>query len=54
MTRKEQQLFDGALLLLEDGSPPSPKNYLCMECEDFDETACTRCWQEYLFRVVNS
>ena len=46
-------LFKAALILLDDGCPPDPKQYLCMNDAD-DETACHRCWEEYLFRIRNS
>ena len=50
---KVDMLFKAALILLDDGCPPDPKQYLCMNDAD-DETACHRCWEEYLFRIRNS
>lgn len=54
MTQKNKRLFDAARLILNDGCPPDPKQYICRVSECFDETACTRCWDEYLFRIVNA
>lgn len=53
MTEKERALFDCAMLILTDKCPREPDRYLCKESEDFDETACQRCWEDYLFKVVN-
>lgn len=47
-------LFKAALILLDDGCPPDPKQYLCVMDQADDETACHRCWEEYLFRIRNS
>lgn len=54
MTDKCMCLFKAARLILHDECPPDPKQYLCLISEDYDETACERCWEEYLFRVVNT
>lgn len=54
MTDKCMCLFKAARLILEDGCPPDPKQYICRVSECFDETACTRCWDEYLLRIVNA
>ena len=48
-----ERLFDCALLILRDGCPPDPARYLCLESEDFDETACGRCWEDYLYKTIN-
>lgn len=53
MTNKEKLLFDCCKLLLEDGCPKEPKEYLCILSEDYDNTSCKRCWEEYLYRIIN-
>ncbi len=56
MTIKEQKLFRAGLDILEDFCPRSHEDYLCNGkfSEDyFDETLCKRCWERYLFKLVN-
>lgn len=56
MTIKEQKLFRAGLDLLEDYCPRNQEDYLCNGkfSEDyFDETLCKRCWEKYLFKLVN-
>jgi len=48
-----EQLLKCGLLILQDARPPNPERYICKESEDFDETACQRCWEQYLFAVAN-
>ena len=48
-----EKLLDCALLILEDGCPEDPDRYLCREQDFFDETACHRCWEKYLYDVAN-
>lgn len=49
-------IFDCALLILEDGCPPEKSMNLCRH-EDGElygtEEACKRCWRHYLFYVAN-
>lgn len=47
------KMFDCAFRLLQDQCPKEPDMYLCMETEDYDDTACERCWSTYLYKVVN-
>ena len=47
------QLLKCGLLILQDACPPDPERYICKESEFFDETACQRCWEKYLFDVAN-
>lgn len=47
------QLLKCGLLILQDACPPNPERYICKESEDFDETACQRCWEQYLFAVAS-
>ena len=49
----EDQLLKCGLLILQDACPPDPERYICKESEFFDETACQRCWEKYLFDVAN-
>ena len=54
MSAKEQKLFDGCKILLDDGCPPDQKYYRCRNCpDDTEELQCKQCWSEYLFKVVN-
>lgn len=56
MTIKEQKLFKAGLDILEDSCPRSHEDYLCWGNlpEDYwDETLCKRCWEKYLFKVMN-
>lgn len=56
MTIKEQKLFRAGLDILEDYCPKSNQDYLCGNKlpEDYwDETLCKRCWERYLFKLVN-
>ena len=48
-----RQLLQAGLLILQDACPPDPERYICKESEFFDETACQRCWEQYLFSVAN-
>lgn len=41
------------LMILRDECPPNPDRYLCKESEFYDESACERCWSQYLFDVCN-
>ena len=45
-------LFNSAINILQDGCPENPKCYYC-NGEDYDDTACERCWTEYLSAIVN-
>ena len=56
MTIKEQKLFRAGLDLLEDWCPRSQEDYLCngkMPEDYWDETLCKRCWEKYLFKIMN-
>lgn len=56
MTVKEQKLFKAGLDILEDSCPRNQEDYLCGSKlpEDYwDETLCKRCWEKYLFKVIN-
>ena len=56
MKIKEQKLFKAGLDILEDSCPRSHEDYLCWGNlpEDYwDETLCKRCWEKYLFKVMN-
>lgn len=56
MTIKEQKLFRAGLDILEDSCPRNQEDYLCGDKlpEDYwDETLCKRCWEKYLFKVIN-
>ena len=56
MTIKEQKLFRAGLDILEDSCPRSHEDYLCGDKlpEDYwDETLYKRCWERYLFKLVN-
>ena len=56
MTIKEQKLFRAGLDILEDYCPRSHEDYLFWGNlpEDYwDETLCKRCWERYLFKLVN-
>ena len=46
-------LLEAAFTLLHDGCPKSPCHHLCDECDEYDETACERCWTECLFDIAN-
>ncbi len=54
MDRTTDRLFHCCLDILNDRCPSDRKEYLCMKSEEFDETACTRCWSLFLFRVLNN
>lgn len=56
MTIKEQKLFRTGLDILEDYCPRNQEDYLYSGKlpEDYwDETLCKRCWEKYLFKLVN-
>ena len=56
MTIKEQKLFRASLDLLEDWCPRSQEDYLCngkMPEDYWDETLCKRCWEKYLYKIMN-
>ena len=46
-------LFECALLLLDDECPPERCMQLCGMEEDATEDACRRCWKQYLYYVAN-
>ena len=46
-------MLDCALSILNDGCPEDPDVYICAESDFFDETACQRCREKYLFQVAN-
>ena len=50
--KKIDMLFKAAFNILLDECPNNPKQYYCRG-EDYDETACERCWSEYLLNIVN-
>ena len=56
MTDREKvnALFRAALLCLHDNCPPDGECHMCKKAEDYDETICNRCWDDYLFMIVNS
>lgn len=47
------RLFHCCLDILEDRCPRDRIEYLCKYSEEYDETACQRCWTSYLFRIMN-
>lgn len=47
------ELLNCGLLILMDACPPNPEYYICKVSEDYEETACERCWRKYLFDVAN-
>ena len=50
----QPDVFDCALMLVDDSCPPEPCMQLCRwQEDDEDGTACSRCWRQYLFYVVN-
>lgn len=56
MTIKEQKLFRASLDLLEDWCPRNQEDYLCngkMPEDYWDETLCKRCWEKYLYKIMN-
>ena len=57
ITIKEQKLFLAALDILEDYCPREKEEYLCgggkLPEDYWDETLCKRCWEKYLFKLVN-
>lgn len=54
MSQKEYALFQCARMILCDECPPDRKHYLCMKQEEHEAGDCTRCWDDFLFKVVNS
>lgn len=53
MDSKVKELLRCGVLILEDACPPDPERYICKESDFYDETACKRCWGEYLYAVAN-
>jgi hypothetical protein len=56
MTIREQKLFRAGLDILEDWCPRNQEDYLCggkLPEDYWDETLCKRCWDKYLFKVMN-
>lgn len=53
MDSKVEELLHCGILILEDACPPNPERYICKESDFYDETACKRCWEKYLFAVAN-
>ena len=54
LDQRTQRLFACAKQILYDQCPQHPEHYLCRESETYDESACTRCWENYLYRVINN
>ena len=46
-TKKENDLWDCAFMILRDECPPEREHYLCMKGED-DSPDCAKCWGDYL------
>ncbi len=46
-------VFGCALDILHDRCPHHRAAYLCLQQDDFDDEICLRCWERYLFDVVN-
>ena len=53
MFDKVKELFDASLDVLFDYCPKDENAHLCNRSEDYDDEICTRCWSDYLFRIVN-
>lgn len=51
---KVEALFHAAILCIRDNCPPDLSCYMCRKAEDYDENICERCWDDYLFKLVNS
>lgn len=49
----KNQLFEAANTIILDGCPSNPETWFCRKTEDYDEGVCTRCWCNYLLRVLN-
>lgn len=47
------QLVTLALHILNNECPDDNKNYYCL-CEDYDETACKRCWEARIFDIIGN
>ncbi len=50
---KSKTLFECAKAILYDQCPFESDQYICRNGEVFDETACTRCWEQYLYKIIN-
>lgn len=46
-------LFRAAQDILNDGCPVDPKMHLCSMGEEQDCDECNRCWETYLFYLLN-
>ena len=53
MTDKEHKLFQAAQDILNDRCPLGKGCQLCLQSEEYDEDICNRCWDSYLYKVVN-
>lgn len=51
MTKKENELWQCAFMILRDQCPPERKHYLCMMGED-DTGDCSQCWNNYLWGIA--
>ena len=49
-TKKENDLWQCAFMILRDECPPEREHYLCMKGED-DSPDCAQCWGDYLWGV---
>ena len=48
-----QKLFDAAHKILRDECPDQQPAYFCVQSEDYDPTVCERCWDNWLYRIIN-
>lgn len=46
-------LLDAILMILQDSCPPVKRFRICEQSEDFDDSACERCWTRYAFAAAN-
>lgn len=51
MTKKESEIHQCALMILNDQCPPDREHYLCMMGED-ESLDCIRCWGDYMQGVA--
>lgn len=52
MTKKENDIYKCARMILQDQCPPDCKHYLCAKEEDDGTFDCLLCWDSYLRGVV--
>lgn len=53
LTYLENKLFHIALDIINDVCPMQPKDYLCKKQLEYDDSICSICVSNYLYRVIN-